>query len=157
MGRDMFTRGAPEGIETVTSSQWDASLFDLLTSYARQRQKHALSHVTVKQRVVWSLAEARDALQKLTGFAAEWTILDDYLLQYCVTPELRRTVRASAFSASLELVREGVISIRQDRDVYKRQQLRFVNDEKRELTCARLAMVVSLTSVLASGLSLIHI
>lgn len=115
MGRDMFTRGAPEGIETVTSSQWDASLFDLLTSYARQRQKHALSHVTVKQRVVWSLAEARDALQKLTGFAAEWTILDDYLLQYCVTPELRRTVRASAFSASLELVREGVISIRQDR------------------------------------------
>lgn len=36
-------------------------------------------------------------------------------------------------------------------------QLRFVNDEKRELTCARLAMVVSLTSVLASGLSILGV
>jgi segregation and condensation protein A len=32
-----------------------------------------------------------------------------------VSPELQRTARASCFASSLELVREGVIEIRQDR------------------------------------------
>ncbi len=41
--------------------------------------------------------------------------MDDILSNYFVTPELRRTVRASSFSASLELVREGRIELRQDK------------------------------------------
>ena len=59
--------------------------------------------------------EAREALERLSGMAQEWTVLDDYLLQYCVSPEVARTVRASSFSASLELVREGRLDLRQDR------------------------------------------
>jgi segregation and condensation protein A len=115
VGRDMMLRGGGEGIETIATPQWNASIYDLLSAYARQRQKQALSHVTMKQRTVWSLAEARDALQRLSGMAQQWTVLDDYLVQYCLTPELARTVRASTFSASLELVREGLLDLRQDR------------------------------------------
>ena len=55
----------------------------------------------------------RAALERLAGFALDWTVLDDYLLQYCTLPETRKTVRASTFAASLELVREGRISLRQ--------------------------------------------
>ena len=36
-------------------------------------------------------------------------------------------------------------------------QLRFVNEEQRNLTCARLALVVSLTAVLASGLGILGV
>jgi segregation and condensation protein A len=115
LGRDMFLRGGPEGIETVTSSTYRASLYDLLSAYARQRQKSAQAHVTLRQRSVWSLAEAREALERLAGLAVEWTAMDDYLLQYCVDLPTARTVRASSFSASLELVREGHLDIRQDR------------------------------------------
>jgi segregation and condensation protein A len=115
LGRDMFLRGAPEGIETAGASSYQASLFDLLSAYARQRQKHAQSRVTLRQRTVWSLAEARDALERLAGVAAQWMALDDYLLRYCVDIPTARTVRASAFSASLEMVREGRFDIRQDR------------------------------------------
>lgn len=115
IGRDMAMRGGGEGIETIATPQWQASIFDLLSAYARQRQKHALSRVTLKQRHVWSLAEAREALERLSGMAREWTVLDDYLLQYCVSPEVARTVRASSFTASLELVREGRLDLRQDR------------------------------------------
>ncbi|MDE2363179.1 MAG: segregation/condensation protein A [Hyphomicrobiales bacterium] len=115
IGRDMALRGGGEGIETVATPQWSATIYDLLSAYARQRQKQALAKVTLKQRTVWSLAEAREALERLTGIAAEWTVLDDYLLQYCATPEVARTVRASSFVASLELVREGRLDLRQDR------------------------------------------
>lgn len=115
LGRDMFLRGGPEGIETKTSSTYTASLYDLLSAYARQRQKQAVSKVTLRQRNVWSLAEAREALERLAGIAAQWTALDDYLLAYCVDIQTARTVRASSFSASLEMVREGRLDIRQDR------------------------------------------
>ena len=113
--RDMALRGAGEGIERVLAPQWEASIFDLLSAYARQRQKTALSRVTLRQRAVWSLAEAREHLERLLGLAQEWSVLDDYLLQYCVSREMARTVRASSFSASLELVREGRLDLRQDR------------------------------------------
>lgn len=115
LGRDLFMRGAPEGVTVHKHSQFQASLYDLLTAYASQRQKHALARVTLKQRVVWSLAEARDAIERLAGHAIEWTVMDEILAAYFASPELRRTVRASTFSASLELVREGKIELRQDK------------------------------------------
>jgi segregation and condensation protein A len=107
-------RGAGERIETTLSTNFRANLFDLLTAYARQRQKSVISKVTLRQRSVWSLAEAREALERLAGAALEWTVLDDFLLQFCVDPATARTVRASAFSASLEMVREGRFHMRQD-------------------------------------------
>jgi segregation and condensation protein A len=115
LGRDFFLRGEPEAVALTRISRFGATMFDLLSAYARQRQQQALSRVTVRQRVVWSLAEARSTLERLVGLAAEWSALEDYLIDYCVSPELRKTVRASTFSASLEMVREGRLELRQDR------------------------------------------
>jgi segregation and condensation protein A len=70
--------------------------------------------VRLKPRVVWSLAEAREALTRMIGEIADWTDLDSWLIAYGVEPKFRRTARASSFSASLELAREGRIELRQD-------------------------------------------
>ena len=115
LGRDMFMRAGAEGIETISQPKYEAKLYDLLAAYARQRQKTATARVVLRQRAVWSLAEAREALERLAGVAVEWTVLDDFLLQYCADMQTARTVRASAFTASLELVREGRFDMRQDR------------------------------------------
>jgi segregation and condensation protein A len=115
LGRDFFARGAPEAIAKSTAVVYDVTLYDLLSAYARQRQKHARAHVRLKARVVWSLAEAREALTRLLGQASDWTDLDSWLIAYGVEPKMRRTARASSFSASLEMVREGQIELRQDR------------------------------------------
>lgn len=114
LGRDVFGRGQPERLDAEGAPHWRASLYELLSAYAQRRQKQALTRVTVKRRFVWSLAEARGELEKLTGRALDWTALDDFLLAYCATPEARRTIRASSLSASLEMAREGEILIRQD-------------------------------------------
>jgi segregation and condensation protein A len=115
LGRDLFTRGQPEGVEIARRPQWEASLHDLLSAYARQRQKHAASRIRLKPRFTWSLVEARAALEKLIGHAADWTVLDSYLMIYVTTPESRRAVKASSLAAALEMVRQGAISLRQDR------------------------------------------
>ena len=114
LGRDMFLRGQPEGVDVNSKPQWRASLYDLLFAYARQREKHALSRIRFKPRFVWSLAEAREALQRFAGEVLDWSVLDTYLAAYCTNLETRRTVRASALSAALEMVRQGEISLRQD-------------------------------------------
>jgi segregation and condensation protein A len=68
----------------------------------------------MKKREVWSLAEAREALCRMLGQAADWTDLDTWLLAFGVDSRMRRTARASSFSASLELVREGLMEVRQE-------------------------------------------
>jgi segregation and condensation protein A len=115
LGRDIFQRGRPEGIEISRTCEWQASLHDLLSAYARQRQKHAAARMRIRQRFVWSLLDARQALEKLAGQALDWTVLDPYLMAYCTTPDARRAVRASGFAAALEMVLQGSLSVRQDR------------------------------------------
>ena len=41
------------------------------------------------KRTVWSLAEAREALERLIGRSMEWSPLDQYLIEYLVEPSKR--------------------------------------------------------------------
>src|SRR5215831_14297070 len=115
LGRDVFGRGDPEPIAEIKRPQWSATLYDLISSYARERQRHALRRVRFAKRKVWSLVEAREALQRLVGATGDWSRLDEYLLAFVVEPSMRATVFASSLAASLELVREGALEMQQAR------------------------------------------
>lgn len=114
LGRDVFERGAPEPINEIKRPQWSATLYDLLTAYANERQKHALARVRLTTRKVWSLAEARTALERLIQMSTDWTAIDQYLIAYVVEPSMRASVFASSLAATLELAREGHLEIHQD-------------------------------------------
>ncbi len=114
LGRDVMARGAPENMATTTRAKWHATLYDLLSAYADNRQRTANASVRLAQRAVWSLAEAREALHRLIGEAADWCPLEAHLAAYMTAPDMAPTVRASALSAMLEMVREGLIDVRQD-------------------------------------------
>jgi segregation and condensation protein A len=114
LGRDFFARGAPEHIPDQRRSAFDASLYDLLNAYAGLRQRQSVTQVTIERRTVWSLVEARAILTRMIGDITDWTALEHYLLRYMTNPGERATAIASAFAASLELVREGKMEIRQE-------------------------------------------
>ena len=113
LGRDVFARGAPEPIAEIKKPEWTATLYDLLTAYANQRQRTALARVRFKKRTVWSLAEARATLERLIGQSSDWSRLDQYLISYVVEPAVAPSVFASSFASALELVREGIAEIHQ--------------------------------------------
>lgn len=113
LDRDLFLRGAPEGIRVVRDSAYTASVYDLLKAYADQRKRTATAHVTIKQRQVWSIKEARGRLERLIGRIEDWRTLDTFLLTYLVSPEEARTVLASSLGAILEMAREGEVELRQ--------------------------------------------
>ncbi|WP_318879397.1 ScpA family protein [Sinorhizobium meliloti] len=114
LGRDIFVRGAPEQIVTERKSDYDASLYDLLTAYATLRQRQAITQVTIEKRHVWSLGDARLILARMVGSLDDWTALDHFLIRYMTSPKERATAIASSFAASLEMVREGRLEIRQE-------------------------------------------
>jgi segregation and condensation protein A len=113
LGRDVFARGQPEPIAEIKRPQWSATLYDLLSAYAGRRQVRARAHVRMPRRTVWSLADAREAIERLIGRSFDWSPLDQYLLEYLVEPSHRPTVLASSFAATLELVREGRLEMHQ--------------------------------------------
>ncbi|MCV3243508.1 segregation and condensation protein A [Mesorhizobium sp. ZC-5] len=113
LGRDVFARGMPELVIIEKRNEYSASLYDLLTAYASQRQRQAITNVQIAKRGVWSLKQARDILTRMVGEFRDWTALDSFLVKYLVSPEDRATALASSFAASLEMVREGRIEVRQ--------------------------------------------
>jgi len=113
LGREVFQRGQPEPIAEIKHPQWSATLYDLLSAYAARRQIQSRSVVRVPRRTVWSLAEAREALERLIGQSMDWSPLDQYLVAYLVEPSMIATVLASSFAAALELIREGRLEAHQ--------------------------------------------
>jgi segregation and condensation protein A len=113
LDRDVFNRGQPEPIAHIKRPEWSATLYDLLSAYAQQRQRHALARVRFAKRTVWSLAEAREAIERLIGQSPDWARLDEFLIAYVVEPSLAPTVFASSFASTLEMVREGLMEVHQ--------------------------------------------
>ena len=105
--------GATPGCRAPTVRRSSAGLAHRCSAYSSRRQTKARSFVRVRKRTVWSLAEARETLEKLVGQSLDWSPLDQYLVAYLVEASMIPTVLASTFAASLELVREGHIEAHQ--------------------------------------------
>lgn len=115
VGRDVFVRGEPQPLVVDVQREYADNLIDLLKAYSDRRQRKVVRQVyTVKRQPTWSIKEAREALERLVGTMDEWGTFDMWLERYLATKETRRSVRASSFTASLELARDGRIEMRQD-------------------------------------------
>jgi len=116
LGRDVFARGAPEGIRIERRNLWQGSLHDLLQAYADHRRKSGPAPIRVRARPCLSLEQARRALEAVLCDAEDWRPLESVLHHKRDRALARATVLASSFAASLELAREGRVELRQDPD-----------------------------------------
>ena len=113
IGRDVFLRGAPEGLKVVRKAAWDASLFDLIAAYGMVRARAEVPVHLVQRRPVMSLDQAIERVSKMLGFTIEWSDLESFLPPEA-TGEYRRSALASSFVAALELARQGRVSLMQE-------------------------------------------
>jgi len=118
LGRDMFTRGLTEDVTRVRRVQWTASLLDLMQAYARIRTRDDFRPFVLDREAVMTMEQALERMRHLIGFAGDWTEIASYLPEgWDADPVRRRSSMAATFAASLELVKEGKIELRQS-DVY---------------------------------------
>lgn len=114
LGRDVFSRGEPEDIQVFTTNDYVDNLHDLLKAYTQRRQVGQKRNLTLRRRPVWTIKDARQAIERLIGAMDTWGRFDEFLAEYLAEPETRNTVRASSFTATLELIREGRLEVRQE-------------------------------------------
>jgi segregation and condensation protein A len=113
LGRDVFARGAPEGLRDIKLRQWDASLYDLLAAYGQVKARSAPVVHMIARRPIVTLDAALGHLERLLGVKLDWTELAAFLPADYDGP-LRRSAVASSFVAALELARQGKLEMRQD-------------------------------------------
>ena len=113
LGRDVFARGKPEGLRTVRQSQWDATLYDLLSAYGALNQRPKPGPWTPHNRgAICTLEDALQRLSTLIGTALDWTELAKFL-PATEDRQLARSTLASSFVAALELTRTGQAELSQ--------------------------------------------
>jgi segregation and condensation protein A len=112
LGRDVFARGAPEGLRTIRRSQWQATLYDLLAAYGRVSARTRPALHVVRDREVMTLEDALARLSAMLGDRAEWRRLERFV-PTGASPRLARSALASSFLAALELARQGRVELRQ--------------------------------------------
>ena len=113
IGRDVFLRGAPEGIRVVRKSKWQAELYDLISAYGQLRARTEPAVHIVAHRPVMTLEEALERLERLVGQSLDWTTLESFLPD-SADGEYRKSALASSFVAALELARQGKAELQQD-------------------------------------------
>jgi len=115
--RDVFTRGDPEALVIVPSDRIDASLYELMAAYVTQRRREEMRRYNPGQRVeAFQLEAARDWLRSMMPRLADWTPLDQVAPAREDDDEegpSQASYTASTLSASLELVKEGAMDVRQ--------------------------------------------
>ncbi len=113
IGRDVFLRGAPEGLATAWRTCWRCDQFALIEAYGRVRVRTAPVVHMVRERPVMTLDSALSRVSAMLGVALDWMRLQEFLPPHA-DPRLRRSALASSFVAALELARLGTAELAQD-------------------------------------------
>ena len=114
LGRDFFARGQIEVVERVKKVTYTATLLDLMQGYARLRTRDDFRPFVMNRDSVFTMEQALERMRDLIGYTGEWTDIVSYLPDgWANDPVKRRSATAATFAASLELVKEGHLEIRQ--------------------------------------------
>jgi len=124
LGRDFFARGLPEDVTRVRRVTYTATLLDLMQGYARIKTKDEFRPFVMNREKVFTMEQALERMRSLIGYAGDWSDLTSWLPEGWETdPEKRRSATASTFAASLEMVKQGQIELRQS-DAFAPLQIR---------------------------------
>ncbi|MFC3615032.1 segregation and condensation protein A [Lutimaribacter marinistellae] len=114
LGRDFFHRGQGEDVTRIRTVTYTATLLDLMQGYARIRTRDEFRPFVMDRDSVFTMEQALDRMRPLIRFAGSWTDMESYLPDgWHAEPARRRSATAATFAASLELVKEGHLEIRQ--------------------------------------------
>ena len=114
LGRDVFARGAPEGLRIDRKTLWQCDWFALVQAYGQVKARTQPVVHMVRDRMVMTLDSALARVASMLGVALDWMALEEFLPLHA-EPRLRRSALASSFVAALELARLGKAEIAQDK------------------------------------------
>ena len=115
LGVHIFTRGMKGGIRSINTPVYDVSLYELLKSYAAIQMQKTFQNISIPKLPVFTTEEGikqiKDNLNKLKN----WKNIIELIPDFYLTAKMKRSGIAGIFAASLELTKEGVTIVSQDK------------------------------------------
>jgi len=116
LGLDVYMRGMSDGIRLSAKSSYSVTLFELLKSYSDHVMKKNFLSINIQRLPVCSTEQGIDIIRSSIKKLTDWKDISELIPQkFRKTYKLKKSGLAGLFSASLELTREGIISIMQKR------------------------------------------
>ena len=120
LGVDIFMRGMKGGIRTSVNSNYSVSLYELLKSYSNHVMKKNFLSINIPKLPVFTADQGAEIIKKNIDKLNNWKdVLDLIPSKFKKSNQLKRTGIAGIFAASLELTREGIISLMQKKSFDK--------------------------------------
>ena len=127
LGKDIFLRGMKGSIKSIYSSKYSLTLFEVLKAYSSIIMTKDFQRMNIPKLPVFTTEDGISVIKKLIDKLSEWKNIKELIPNKFNEPKnLRTSGKAGIFSGSLELAKEGTISIKQDKlfdDIFiKRKQ-----------------------------------
>ena len=117
LGQDVYMRGITGGIRTSSKSEYSVSLYELLKSYSNHVMQKSFLSMSIPKLAVCTTEQGIQIIKKNIQDLNEWKNIIELLPKnFKKTKQLKKSGLAGLFSASLELSKEGIISILQEKN-----------------------------------------
>ncbi len=115
LGIHIFTRGMKGGIRSINTPIYDVSLYDLLKSYAGIQMYKTFQNISIPKLPVLTTEEGIKQIRNNLDKIKDWKNLNELIPDYYLKNKMKKTGIAGIFSASLELTKEGIIKVSQNK------------------------------------------
>ena len=114
LGKDIFLRGMKGKIKSIYSSKYSLTLYELLKTYSSFVMKKDFKRVSIPKLAVLTTEDGIKRIREFFGKLLDWKNIADLIpSNFLNEKNLKRSATAGLLSGSLELVKEGNISIKQ--------------------------------------------
>ena len=114
LGIDIYMRGMKGGIRTSANSEYVVSLYELLKSYSNHVMRKNFLSINIPKLPVCTTEQGVEIIKTCIKKLSDWKDISELIPpKFKKTNTLKKSGLAGLFSASLELTREGLITIMQ--------------------------------------------
>ena len=113
LGVHIFTRGMKGGIRSINTPVYDVSLYELLKTYSSIQMQKTFQNIIIPKLPVFTTEEGIKLIRKNLNSISDWKNIFELIPKFYSSNKMKRTGIAGIFAASLELTREGIISVSQ--------------------------------------------
>ena len=132
LGREIRTRGIKGNIRSIYSSEYNLTMFELLKSYSSIIMTKDFQRMNIPKLPVFTTEDGIKTIREFFGKLMDWKNINDLIpAGFKSGSKYKRTGKAGIFAGSLELVKEGNLTIKQE-NLYDDIYVKEVNDQKRK-------------------------
>ena len=119
LGVHIFVRGMKGGIRSINTPIYDLSLYELLKTYSNIQMQKTFQNISIPKLPVFTSEEGIKQIKNNLDKITEWKNIVELIPKFYLEKKMKKTGIAGIFAACLELTKEGIISISQNKQFHK--------------------------------------